>query len=278
MPEVHSSWKIKGFSKDLLNKADMLQYLAYEANRPPSEQKVGFTAQVKPKSSLSKKPKGPGRPIHLSENCWRLHPEKKQYTAKSNTTVTAASPDVVAAGMNLSFMTVTHGIIRLSSTDQEHITRDDCVLDSGCNTHTFNDVKWFTYVNTRVSAKPIMASNGQHLSVAGVGTAEVNMISPGLLRRGGVLMDGCDDNLVSTATGLPIGKYQWKSNIATVLRDEQPLFNFAAITSSSITKQVEFGLLHKRLGHAGKDRIVKACKEAGIAIDPRSIANFQCPA
>ncbi|KAG6018798.1 hypothetical protein E4U19_007973 [Claviceps sp. Clav32 group G5] len=143
-----------------------------------------------------------------------------------------------------------------------------------------------------------MASNGQHLSVTGVGTvrlplgdgfvelsnaqfapkAEVNMISPGLLRRGGVLMDGCNDQLVSTATGLPIGKFQWKSNIATlILRDEQPPFNFAAITSSSVTKQVEFGLLHKRLGHAGKDRIVKACKEAGIAIDPRSLANFQCP-
>ncbi|KAG6298464.1 hypothetical protein E4U44_001053, partial [Claviceps purpurea] len=92
-------------------------------------------------------------------------------------------------------------------------------------------------------------------------------------------MDGCNDQLVSTTTGLPVGKFQWKSNIATlILRDEQPTFNFAAITSSSITKQVEFGLLHRRLGHAGKDRIVKACKEAGIAIDPRSLANFQCPA
>ncbi|KAG5942589.1 hypothetical protein E4U59_001003 [Claviceps monticola] len=253
----------------------MLQYLSYEANRPQTEQKVGFATQGKPSGSTSKKTKPkkntssqnmtldcgcvikPNRPTHLSEDCWRLHPEKKPDNLKTRNTGTAASPDVVAAGHNLSFMAVTHGTMLSGSTDGEHITRDDCILDSGCNTHTFNDVKWFTYVNTRVSVKPIMASNGQHLSVAGVGTvrlplgdgfveltnaqfapkAEVNMISPGLLRRGGVLMDGCNDNLVSTATGLSIGKFQWKSNIATlVLRDEQPLFNFAAITSSSITK------------------------------------------
>ncbi|KAG5989349.1 hypothetical protein E4U52_005641 [Claviceps spartinae] len=91
-------------------------------------------------------------------------------------------------------------------------------------------------------------------------------------------MDGCKDQLVLTATGLPVGKFQWKSHISTlILRDEQLLVNFAAITSSSITKQIEFGLLHKRLGHAGKDRIVKACKEAEIAIDPRSIVHFKCP-
>ncbi|KAG6057595.1 hypothetical protein E4U17_001150 [Claviceps sp. LM77 group G4] len=144
-----------------------------------------------------------------------------------------------------------------------------------------------------------MASNGQHLKVTGVRTvrlplgdgfleltnaqfapqAEVNMISPGLLRRGDVIMDGRNDQLVSADPGLPVNQFKWKSNISTlVLRDEQTLFNFAAINSTLMTKQVEFGLLHKRLVHAGKDRIVKACKNAGIAIDPRSIFDFQCPA
>ncbi|KAG5942590.1 hypothetical protein E4U59_001004 [Claviceps monticola] len=56
-PEVHSSWKIKGFSKDLLHKSDMLQYLSYEANRPQTEQKVGFATQGKPSGSTSKKTK-----------------------------------------------------------------------------------------------------------------------------------------------------------------------------------------------------------------------------
>ncbi|KAG6071366.1 hypothetical protein E4U15_007491 [Claviceps sp. LM218 group G6] len=32
--QVHSSWRIKGFSKDLLHESEMLQYLIYEANRP----------------------------------------------------------------------------------------------------------------------------------------------------------------------------------------------------------------------------------------------------
>ncbi|KAG5971794.1 hypothetical protein E4U56_006577 [Claviceps arundinis] len=94
-------------------------------------------------------------------------------------------------------------------------------------------------------------------------------------------MDGRNDQLDSAGTGLPVGKFKWKSNISTLnLRDERPpfFFNFAAINSAVIAKQVEFGLLHKRLVHAGKDHIVEACKEAGIAIDPRSIINFQCPA
>ncbi|KAG5936949.1 hypothetical protein E4U59_004711 [Claviceps monticola] len=101
--------------------------------------------------------------------------------------------------------------------------RDDCILDSGCNAHTFNDIKWFTYLKTRVAAKPMMASNGQYFKVAGVGIvrlsigddfleltntqfapqAEGNMISPGLLRSGGVIMDGRSDQLVSAGTGLP---------------------------------------------------------------------------
>ncbi|KAG6089816.1 hypothetical protein E4U15_001374 [Claviceps sp. LM218 group G6] len=57
--EVHSSWKINGVFKNLLRKADMLQYLSYGANRPKAEQKIGFATQGKPKSSTSKKSKSP---------------------------------------------------------------------------------------------------------------------------------------------------------------------------------------------------------------------------
>ncbi|KAG6163082.1 hypothetical protein E4U51_005946 [Claviceps purpurea] len=56
-PQLHSSWRIKGFSKDLLHKSEMLQYLNYEANRPQDEQKIGFTTQRKRSRSSSKKPK-----------------------------------------------------------------------------------------------------------------------------------------------------------------------------------------------------------------------------
>ncbi|KAG6056041.1 hypothetical protein E4U32_005925 [Claviceps aff. humidiphila group G2b] len=56
-PQLHSSWRIKGFSKDLLHESEMLQYLNYEANRPQAEQKIGFTTQRKRSRSFSKKPK-----------------------------------------------------------------------------------------------------------------------------------------------------------------------------------------------------------------------------
>ncbi|KAG6246945.1 hypothetical protein E4U23_004242 [Claviceps purpurea] len=106
--------------------------------------------------------------------------------------------------------------------------RDDCILDSGCNAHAFNDIKWLTYLKTRVAVKLMMASNGQYLKAAGAGIvrlpigdgfleltkaqfspqAEVNMISPGLLRSGGVIMDDRSDQLVSAGTGLPVGKFK----------------------------------------------------------------------
>ncbi|KAG6027401.1 hypothetical protein E4U19_002023 [Claviceps sp. Clav32 group G5] len=41
-----------------------------------------------------------------------------------------------------------------------------------------------------------------------------------------------NDQLVSAGTGMPVGKFERKSNISMlVLRDEQTLFNFAAITN-----------------------------------------------
>ncbi|KAG6299615.1 hypothetical protein E4U45_004409 [Claviceps purpurea] len=95
-------------------------------------------------------------------------------------------------------------------------------------THAFNDIKWLTYLKTWVAVKPMMASNGQYLKAAGAGIvrlpigdgfleltkaqfspqAEVNMISPGLLRSGGVIMDDRSDQLVSAGTGLPVGKFK----------------------------------------------------------------------
>lgn len=66
------------------------------------------------------------------------------------------------------------------------------------------------------------------------------MISPGLLKRGGVIMDGHNDQLVSKGTGTTIAHYRWKANISTLaLRDEELRFHFAALSNNSITKQFE---------------------------------------
>ncbi|KAG6151975.1 hypothetical protein E4U51_000533 [Claviceps purpurea] len=286
MPEVHSSWKIKGFSKDLLTKEDMLTYLTYEANKPEKEQKLTFNTQSKAKSpeepSAAEKNTTsqdvtldcgcvikPGRPTHNSDDCWTLYPDQKPEHLRMKTGPQSyASPDIVTAGLNFSLMTVSSDTMIGYSSPTDCLTRDDCILDSGCSTHTFNSVKWFTSLNTDANAKPMMASNGQRLKVTGVGTvrlpvgdgfldlldahyapqAEVNMISPGLLKRGGVIMDGHKDLLLSTGNGLPIGKFIWKSNISMlVLRDEQPRSNMAAHISGSITgRRMESGLLHKR--------------------------------
>ncbi|KAG5965402.1 hypothetical protein E4U58_002856 [Claviceps cyperi] len=46
-------------SKDLLSKTDMLNYLAYESNRPQPEQKIDFATQGMPKKSRTSKKNTP---------------------------------------------------------------------------------------------------------------------------------------------------------------------------------------------------------------------------
>lgn len=109
----------------------------------------------------------------------------------------------------------------------------------------------------------MLASNSQHLNAEGVGNlrlpvgdgflelsdvqyapeTEVNMISPGLLRHGGVAMYGHKDMLVSKGTGSTIAQYRCQVDVqhldvkAPGMKNPVQRFNFAALSNNLITKQ-----------------------------------------
>ncbi|KAI6777520.1 Gag-Pol poly, partial [Emericellopsis cladophorae] len=174
------------------------------------------------------------------------------------------------------------------------ITKEDFIVDSGCSTHVLNDRSYFTYLKELSRPDSMTACNGQGLQVTAIGTAEVhmtgggtlylrevnfaaeaaaNMLSPGVLRKNGIVMDGIRDALVHKNNGTVLGEYEWKQHIAVLHVDKrQPQYNFAALPYNTTTQDVEYALMHRRLGHASKDRILKACRLAGIRIKPDSIA------
>ncbi|KAG5931670.1 hypothetical protein E4U60_005884 [Claviceps pazoutovae] len=190
LPDIHQSWMIKRMDEKTLTMKSMVNALTYQAKKQEDKQQVSFNTQ-KAEDKTKNNGKGKERTLecgcvvpafakgHPKSKCWKLHPEllpeKYSRRQKNNSTTatvstpataaaSAASPDIVNAGSNLSLMTMNPELIG------NRISKDDCILDSGCNTHTFNHTRWFTYLNKNVYTAPMLASNGQELNIDGVGT------------------------------------------------------------------------------------------------------------
>ncbi|KAF4464965.1 Gag-Pol poly, partial [Fusarium albosuccineum] len=184
-----------------------------------------------------------------------------------------------------------------SLTENGAITHEDVIVDSGCSNHCFNDEKWFKYMCKIEEPNQMKTSNGGSLSTEGQGTVNIttdfgnltldsvsyapqgaaNMLSPGMLRRKGIVIDGYKDMLVMKETGEPVSEIFWKKDVAVLKHKKQDAFyNFATLPLNKTTEKVEYGIMHRRLAHAGPERVIRACHEAGIRIDTSSLKNFHC--
>lgn len=246
----------------------------------------------------------PGRAIHPKDRCWMLHPELrkdqqsnnnfKPYNNNNNRVNDddegkrrKANPDITNIGNGL----MTIGVMM---TTKEF--RDCVVIDSGCSHHTFNSKRFFTKM---VSCEGKMStSNGSHLLVEGIGTVEIpttigkmilcdvqyapsacaELLSPGQLRTQGIFMDELSDKLIFK-DHTPVASFTWKDHIAVVDVMTEEEVAFATLPHNTRKEEtVEYGLMHQRLGHAGRDRVITACEEAGIKITAGSAKNFNCEA
>lgn len=253
---------------------------------------------------------------HTIPECWVDHPEKKaefyeRKRKRQEQRQQQGNADITTAGANFMGMTVrrqvtwaleVEEITRNDSpalTTTESVFQDDIIVDSGCSNHCFNDKKWFTFMTDILDEEMMTTSNGGDLRVLGQGTVRVitaegsitllevyycpdgaaNMLSPGVLKRRGIVIDGYNDILAVKKTKQKVCDIFWRHGIA-VLRCEKPInpYNFAALPKNMTSSRVEYGLMHRRLVHAGQTRVLTACKKAGIDIDPATIQGYHCEA
>lgn len=99
-----------------------------------------------------------------------------------------------------------------------------------------------------------------------------------------ITCDGVNDLLMFMKEGelIPVAKIIWNCD-AAVLDCLQPKEGIilALLPIRATTKNVEFALMHRRLGHAGKDRAIEACKKSGNKIsgnkmDEDTVKDFHC--
>lgn len=134
---------------------------------------------------------------------------------RSNADIMKAGQNFVGKTNNEKFLIPQDQNVNLAMPTQK-IAKEDVTIDSGCSQHCFNDTRSFTFIQKLDDSSSMAKSNGGQLNIEGIGTVVIpieagiftlenvfycpqgaaNMLSPGLLRRKGIVFDGINYFLV----------------------------------------------------------------------------------
>ncbi|KID81261.1 integrase [Metarhizium guizhouense ARSEF 977] len=228
---------------------------------------------------------------HTNDNCWSKHPEKRpswhKGKRKGKSPNQVGNPNIIQP-MKLAIVTTA-------------LSSDEVVLDSGAAEHCFNDLKWFAHIdfhdedNRSIGHNNVpygrqgigivqLSANGKTLILHNVGYCAVgtaNIIATSILEKScGLVVNGQTKELVFANSGHKLCSYEWQSGVAVLDVGPQPKphVNFSVLPNRATTKNIDYGLMHHRLMHAGAERIKRACKAAGIQLNESSIREFHCEA
>jgi hypothetical protein len=244
------------------------------------------------------------------DNCFFLHPELIEEFKKrtgyypngygpSTTTGTAPSTGSMKFQSGIMGMTLS---LTSTSTGNYQITKDTLILDSGASKHTFNDTVWFTSLKAMTKPEIFASANGGDVVVSHFGNvkftltnsrgcttefelgalfspnAPCNMISTGMLRSDGAVVDGFNDKLVIKSTKVEIASLAWVSEVAVLCNVTKPTGSILPSFPQPSMASVTFDIMHQRLCHANKKAVEKACKEIGISFSAKEIDGHHCDA
>ncbi|KAK4205888.1 hypothetical protein QBC37DRAFT_301904, partial [Rhypophila decipiens] len=120
--------------------------------------------------------------------------------------------------------------------------KDVIVYDSGCGLPSFNDLKWFTELHPLARPRHSM-----------------------LLADDGILWDQRTNNLYAKSTGKVLVEMLRQNDIpiipavpATTKHHKDPL--------TAVMATINYRTMHRRLMHASKNIVEKACRDAGIKL------------
>ncbi|KAL0943598.1 KilA-N domain-containing protein [Colletotrichum truncatum] len=175
------------------------------------------------------------------------------------------------------------------------ITRDDIVLDSGCTTSTFNNLRYFVKYAEKSDLTPSTSASGAPVRSLGVGTvffqtqdptnpdvihdwtlhnveynpsSPANLLSPGKLRRDHVEYDWQTSSLIHVTQRTSLAKVHWVSDVCVVETHDTgnhvPRDIAVSLAAFRATQRPSLELMHRRLVHAHPSRVVEACRRVGI--------------
>jgi transposase InsO family protein len=229
---------------------------------------MSTNSRTRTRSGCRGKKHNPAAKTHTEDNCWAIHPEKKEkYLAAQHHTTAVSSQHQVPA-----FAAIT--------TAHCHLTRapgPTTVLDSGASHHMFNRLEFFE--NTEVCSIPISTGrNSTDLSAIRVGTAVISQSDGRILRlKDSLFVPGLSRNLLSlTKLVKRSALIQREDQVTRVTIDDSISFIchhhndilevageigpvsrgiFALISTTHSTAISTFETWHRRLGHASISRI-----------------------
>ena len=186
------------------------------------------------------------------------------------------------------------------------MNRDTVLFDSGCGSNIFNDVKWFTELQPLSRSISHQVGNGQITKSYHMGLVELSLptisgkqitveirdaiLSPStpvnLLTTTGLLDGGMVWSMETNKIKFNKGKYMgeeiqcnWIANLPILPtmapRDIDERYQ-AQAPRLALLASINYDTMHKRLMHAGKEQVIKACRDAGITLS--NIGKTNCDA
>ncbi|MBE3041488.1 GAG-pre-integrase domain-containing protein [Candidatus Bathyarchaeota archaeon] len=197
--------------------------------------------------------------------------------------------------------------LSLLNQNETSVTRDDIVWDSGCQRPSFNDLKWFVDID-KGAVKGSMMGVGGTASVKAVGTVQfkvqkrgqptlwtkrnvayvpslpLNLLSVSCCSQRGLQYDYKGQAVVDTYhRNRRVASIEIKGGLYCLITTgeapgtvEQPTVPQALACAQLNAAKPTIQLMHERLCHAGKDRTLRACREAGISITKGEADSFHC--
>ncbi|EAQ82905.1 hypothetical protein CHGG_11081 [Chaetomium globosum CBS 148.51] len=185
------------------------------------------------------------------------------------------------------------------------ITRDTVCLDSGASNSVFNESKWFDDLSELDQPVKVASANGgtSNHALGGVVSLScerscggltnltirnaiyskdtpLNLVSTGQLRRRGAVFDGLTDRLIlKDNPAQEVAQLGWVGDISVFKLNSIPVQStevvLVAIQHLALPA-IDYEVMHRRLMHASMDKVIKACRQAGIKINTRDAGSHRC--
>ena len=224
---------------------------------------------------------------------------KSQGTPNQPSTSKAVGQETALTTLDQSLIAVQNLQLLASSA----LSRDDVVWDTGCSKTSFNDPKWFLHLELNDTTAGLSGVGGSSPAM-GTGTVyfetvdpentaksvvwtkkdvlyvpslPASLISPWDFENDGVHYDW-DSKCIVNGAKTPLSAVVWKGRV-TCLDTKDPEEERVTVPRALTAlhgRTPSLLLMHQRLAHAGRDRVVQACKEAGITFSNKEVKSFHC--
>lgn len=178
------------------------------------------------------------------------------------------------------------------------VTSDCIIYDSGTFITSFNSLKWFTELHPLAEPITFTVANSSEGKTHYMGSVQlplkdsqgrgvkailplayyvpetpINLVSTSSLKQAGMKWDMDDNTLLHKPTGTLI-PMRWAGELPQIPTNRYGDLPEGVTARHAVLASINYRLMHRRLMHAGKEQVIRACKEAGIKLFEHNQAPF----